>query len=381
MNKAVNTHVRNSSIELLRIIAILIIIAHHFCAHGLILSPLKQSSGLMEHIFSWQVMTVKLLDCEGVGISLFMLITGYFMVHKKVNIKRILLLLSTMFFYSWLILLFAKIEFPEMVSKDIVKMNLIPIFYGLDWFVSCYILFTLFIPFINSFLTSLSKDRYLSFLLILFTVYAILPVIGMNNFINSNRLMFFFLVYSIGAYLRLHYQDKIKSIYHKKYRSILIFALILIFLGKGSLEVMGDILNRPDFIISKTSLYFGEVVGIPLATIMFLTFTTMKMRYNKYINVLAGTVLGVYLIHDNDFFMRRIIWDHIFPNLNYITSDYYLLFWAAKILGVFIVCSAIDFLRGKYIEPHIERFIDRHFDSWLGYWNRMVLKVRAVIHI
>ena len=62
-------------------------------------------------------------------------------------------------------------------------------------------------------------------------------------------------------------------------------------------------------------------------------------------------------------------------------SDYYLLFWAVKILGVFIVCSAIDFLRGKYIEPHIERFIDRHFDSWLGYWNRIVLKARAVIHI
>ena len=96
----VTTHVRNSSIELLRIIAILTIIAHHFSFHGVFHSPLTQSLGLMEHIFSWQVMAVKLLDFEGVGISLFMLITGYFMVHKKVNVRRILLLLSTQFFNS-----------------------------------------------------------------------------------------------------------------------------------------------------------------------------------------------------------------------------------------------------------------------------------------
>ncbi len=79
---------------------------------------------------------------------------------KKVNVRRILLLLSTLFFYSWVILLFARIEFPEMVTRDTIKISLIPIFYGLNWFVSRYILFTLFIPFINSFLTSLSKYRY-----------------------------------------------------------------------------------------------------------------------------------------------------------------------------------------------------------------------------
>lgn len=309
----VTTHVRNSSIELLRIIAILTIIAHHFSFHGVFHSPLTQSLGLMEHIFSWQVMAVKLLDFEGVGISLFMLITGYFMVHKKVNVRRILLLLSTLFFYSWVILLFARIEFPEMVTRDTIKISLIPIFYGLNWFVSCYILFTLFIPFINSFLTSLSKYRYLSFLLILFTVYAVLPVIGMNNFINGNRMMFFLVVYSIGGYLRLHCQDKIKSIYHTKYRNILIAALILILLGKGALEMLGVILNKPNAIITKPSLYFGEVVGIPLATIMFLTFATMKMRYNKYINMLAETVLGVYLMITN--FSRRRLYGIIYSQI------------------------------------------------------------------
>ena len=87
-------------------------------------------------------------------------------------------------------------------------------------------------------------------------------------------MMFFLVVYSIGGYPRLHCQDKIKSIYHTKYRNILIAALILILLGKGALEMLGVILNKPNAIITKPSLYFGEVVGIPLATIMFLTFAT-----------------------------------------------------------------------------------------------------------
>lgn len=162
-------------------------------------------------------------------------------------------------------------------------------------------------------MTSLSKYRYLSFLLILFTVYAVLPVIGMNNFINGNRMMFFLVVYSIGGYLRLHCQDKIKSIYHTKYRNILIAALILILLGKGALEMLGVILNKPNAIITKPSLYFGEVVGIPLATIMFLTFATMKMRYNKYINMLAETVLGVYLMITN--FSRRRLYGIIYSQI------------------------------------------------------------------
>ena len=113
-------------------------------------------------------------------------------------------------------------------------------------------------------------------------------------------MMFFLVVYSIGGYLRLHCQDKIKSIYHTKYRNILIAALILI-------------LNKPNAIITKPSLYFGEVVGIPLATIMFLTFATMKMRYNKYINMLAETVLGVYLMITN--FSRRRLYGIIYSQI------------------------------------------------------------------
>lgn len=93
----------------------------------------------------------------------------------------------------------------------------------------------------------------------------------------------------------------------------MIAALILILLGKGALEMLGVILNKPNAIITKLSLYFGEVVGIPLATIIFLTFATMKMRYNKYINMLAETVLGVYLMITN--FSRRRLYGIIYSQI------------------------------------------------------------------
>lgn len=38
----------------------------------------------------------------------------------------------------------------------------------------------------------------------------------------------------------------------------MIAALILILLGKGALEMLGVILNKPNAIITKPSLYFGR---------------------------------------------------------------------------------------------------------------------------
>lgn len=112
---------------------------------------------------------------------------------------------------------------------------------------------------------------------------------------------------------------------------------------------------------------------------MFLSCATMKPFFNRYVNIVAGTVLGVYLIHEN-IFLRRIIWDYILPNVDYIMSNWYVLFYIVKIVSIFIVGSVIDLLRKRYIEPLMVSIIDKKFGVVSEYIKIKVNKFNIFIN-
>lgn len=294
------------------------------------------------------------------GNAIFILITGYFMINKIVRIKKIILLVFNMLFYSWLILICVYIVMPELLTSAKIIKLILPILFGENWFVTCYIQFFCFVPYLNKFLIVLDKRQYLAFLLIVFLFFSLLPAIKITTYFNGANMAFFALIYSIGGYLRLHFKDNIDSKYHNKYCKICALVLLVLVTSIIFFEIIGIYLNKDFFI--KHAYHFVNALSVPLAVAIFLAFSTIKPFFNKYVNIVAGTMLGVYLIHDN-LLMRYVIWDYIFPNLDYIKSNWYVLFYVIKVLAVFIVCSSIDLLRKRYIEPPMARFIDRHFDA------------------
>ena len=90
---------RQSNIELLRILAMVMIVAHHFAVH----SGLPIWSGHGANVF-W----AQFLCMQGkVGVDLFVLITGFFLVEKPGRVTSVLhLLLQTVFYGAVLYLLF-----------------------------------------------------------------------------------------------------------------------------------------------------------------------------------------------------------------------------------------------------------------------------------
>lgn len=367
---------RNSSIECLRIIAMLSIIICHFGVHGVF--HITVDSVVPVEIFAnnityQQLITYPVSLGGTFGNSIFLLITGYFMINKAVNYKKIILLLFNMFFYSWLILLLVYIEYPNIVTPNKIIKHMLPVLFGENWFVSCYIYFSIFIPFLNKFLLGLEKKRYVMFMAVSFFLIILSHALNINTFSNA-EIIFFGFTYALGAFLKLHCKCYFKEKNHKKYLSYFWYVLIMIFALEIIVESIGILIDN-EIIIKKATVIISRVFGIPLAFIMFLTFATIKPFYNQYINVIAGTVLGIYLIHDNSL-ARYVIWDYILPNLDYIKSNWYVLFYVIKVLAVFIVCSSIDLLRKRYIEPPMARFIDRHFDAVSEY---MKTKVNNVI--
>ena len=174
----------------------------------------------------------------------------------------------------------------------------------------------------------------------------------------------------------MYFMEKITLTYHKQYIRNTVLILTMILSSILMLEIIAIFVHK-DILITK-STYFSHLFDIPLATMIFLSFATMKPFFNKYVNIVAGTVLGVYLLHEN-MFLRSIIWDYIFPNVDYITSNWYILFYAIKVVAIFVICSGIDLLRKHYIEPPMARFIDRHFDAVNLYMKNKVNNVMAMM--
>lgn len=365
--------VRNSSIELLRIIAMIIIIMHHFGIHGVFHMLDKSYNILIVDNLSWQIIFTQIVSWGGrIGNTIFILITGYFLINKRINKKKILLLLISMFLYSWIIeiIYFYGLNMPY--SIKMIVSETIPIYFGNNWFVSCYIIFSFFIPFINKFLNSIDKHQYMTFIILTFILYNVLPTFKFNTFMNSS-LIFFGFIYSIGGYLKLHFYEQIKETYSEKYLKLFFVQVFIVIISIIFFDMMAMLFSKN--VLIKLSTPFVNILSVPMAITLFLYFLTRKPIYNKFINVIAGTVLGIYLIHENNL-MRTLIWDYIFPNMEYIHSDFYILFFIIKVCLIFIICSFIEFLRKKYIEPIFIKLLDRY---WNYYSNRLNIMLEYII--
>lgn len=313
---------RTSSIELLRIVAMLIIVIHHFCVHGVFHVLDSSKNVLLAEFLNWQMVFTQLVGWGGgVGNTLFMIITGYFMINRSVNGKKIVLLLFTCCIYSWIIeiVAFGILFIPHTIG-DIVSLA-VPIYFGHNWFVSCYIIFSLFIPFVNKFLNGISQREYLIFLLILYVLQAVIPTFRGITFMNGSAFIFFGFGYALGGYLKKYFQ--IKGEHHKKYGNIFLLLFLIVEMMILLLDFLGVYLHADKLIQMSGYMCDAKIFYAPLAVALFLYFSTMTISYNSKINTVASSMLGVYLIHDNDV-MRKILWDYWFPNLSFINDDLYI---------------------------------------------------------
>lgn len=86
---------RLSNFELLRLVSMFLIVLHHYGVHGLV-----DETGT-----SLQSVGVGMLTSFGKsGVFLFVLIGSFFLVDKSFDCSRIINIISSTFFYSFLIL-------------------------------------------------------------------------------------------------------------------------------------------------------------------------------------------------------------------------------------------------------------------------------------
>lgn len=338
---------RCSNLELLRIICILIIILSHYSVHGdfninAASIPMNkffiQSSGLGE-----------------IGVDCFIFISGYFLVNSSFHLKKLLKLELEVLFYSiGIAILYYIIGHGKMEMKEMLKAFL-PTISGQYWFMSAYILLYMLSPFINLLIKSLSQKMHLLFIMVLFAIYILIPTFTMCTIAGNSNIMLFITFYLLASYIRLY--PNATNYFNCMKLNILVAVISYIII------ILPIIVYHNLGVISYN--YFMGAHSLPLVVCslsLFLVFKNMKVTYNKTINWLANSVLGVYLIHDHPF-VRNYIWKYVFRNAMFLNSKFLVFHAIGTILIVFFVCMTIDKIRISLLEKPLWKVLDQRIDK------------------
>ena len=333
--------VRMSNFELLRIAAMFMIIAHHFAVHGGFEFP---ADTLTVNRFWIQIMRFG----GKVGVDIFVLISGYFLIKSNSErlIQKTLKLSLQIWFYSAVIfILFTTLKLEPLSLKGLAK-TVFPISYSRWWFASTYLVLFIISPYLNKLLLSLTRAEYIRFLALNIVIWCILSTI-LHTAWEADDLVWFIILYAAAAYIRLPVE--IDRIDPKK----LIILAVVMFILTMSLTLIYEFAGRGE-------PWFYEQNHIPVFVIsvtLFLLFSKLKMKHNRFVNLISQTTFGIYLIHD-DRSVRSFLWKTLFKNASYAESGLLIPYSIICVIVVFAACSCIELVRIYALEKRYSGLLD-----------------------
>lgn len=336
---------RNSNLELYRVIVMIMIVAHHYFVN----------SGLMELVLnssnSYKSVYLLLFGMWGkTGINCFVLITGYFMCTSNITLKKFLKLLFEIYLYKIIIFICFYIAGYEMLSLKSGLRLILPVTDVADNFTGCFILFWIAIPFLNVLLKNLTKRQHALLLLLSLSIYVILPLLPFNRVV-MNYVTWFIVLYFISSYVRL-YQFQLFA--NRTWGWLTVLLILLSMLSVVACLKLG---RNPYWFVSDSNAILAVLVGIS----SFMFFKDASIPYNKFINTLGASTFGVLLIHANSDAMRTWLWYDMLNNVGWFGNSIIAVI-AHSIMSVVLIytlCTVIDWLRIKLLErPFFSRFGD-----------------------
>lgn len=321
---------RNAAFEIVRIIAMLLIIASHFYGHGgwrYITDPAGK--------FFMSITRAMFLP----SVNVFVMISAYFICLKddfKIPFKRLGKLWLQVFFYGMtLYIIFVASGVYKFDALQFVG-YLFPILSGKYWFISAYFLMMIASPFLNVIIKKMNKAQYL-FVCIFIIIIAVLHDVGV--FENTMPLkrgytgFWFCLLYLLAGYIRKY---DIKLTKEAWVAAGVGFAAMLMF----SAVIEGYFpFNISLGYVSLGTLYMSVIIILAAKSI-----SITNAGATKIICFISKLTFGVYLIHDNNE-LRGFMYENIFHSSKFITSDWAYLIYAGFVLLTFTVCAAIEWIR------------------------------------
>ena len=365
---------RESNIELFRIIAMLLIVAHHFVVN----SGLMAEDGLIyNNPLSWRSLFLLVFGAWGkIGINCFVMITGYFMCTSKISIKKFMKLFLEIMFYKIVIYSIFWITGYEVFSLGGFLKVIIPIRTVYNDFPNAFLLYYLLIPFLSILVRHLNEKQHIYLLLWCGFTYVFLGTVPGFS-VKMNYVSWFSVLFVIASYIRLYP----KKIYQNR-RIWTWLTMIFVLLCVVSVIACAWLSAKTGRMIvfrfvSDSNTFLAVATGVCL----FMLFKNLNIRYSKFINTAAASAFGVVLIHANSDVMRRWLWVDTIDAAGHYNAPLMPLYAVSCVAAIYIVCALIDQLRIRLIEKPFFQLWDRHWAGFLAKYKKIEMNILSKMNV
>lgn len=338
----------------------LLIIAHHYVVN----------SGITD-LYDFESITGNMIFLQIYGmfgkavINCFTMITGYFMIKTGITLTKFLkMYLEVKFYYIGFYLIFLFTGYEAFSIKSLIKTFFCVIYEAGNLYTGTYIVFFLFIPFLNVLARNMSKKQYEALLFFGVCYFVIFSTFFMHE--TFDFIGWMIVVYLMGAYIRLYPKKVFDS------KSIAGIGLTI------SIALMAASIIFVDFIgvrFGFRGYYYllsdsHKLLALICSVFAFLLFKNLKIKQSRGINKVAASTFGILLIHTNSDTMRRFLWQDLFNNVLFYNSQWLILQAVGAVAGTYIVCLIMDQLRMRFIERPLFSGIEK--SHWVSRGNKKV---------
>lgn len=344
---------RQLNFEILRIIAMCMIITMHYLTKGLNVPKLSEDLSLFNMLW-W------LIYAFSVGaVNIYVLISGYFLADSRWRIDKVFSLYLTVWLYSVLV----PLTLDALGIVDLGRLSLgdwqqllLPIEYEHYWFATAYVMMYILTPVLAIAVRSLNRELLRGVIAGLVVLFSVLKSI--NPYLipwdkYGNDVLWFIVLFMIAGYIRRFGIQASITVRVLTYilTSILIFVSELI-LGvivnkTGKLEYMLDMLCANNHILVLLASVALFTAFIELKT------DTINEKAGKIILLFSSSTFGIYLLHENLLVRSRwALWLGV-DRLN--NTALKLLYLIISIAALFAVGTLIDRVRAGLFNVFIKK--------------------------
>jgi len=350
-----NSNGGGSSIELLRIIAMFMILIHHFIVHNGY-DVLKLPLG-PERIFFQLAMA----GGGKVGVVIFFSISAWFFLDReqtiKSNLKRVWIMERELLFWSLALMMFYLVFDRADLGTKLMVRSLVPLSTGIWWYATACAIFLMLLPFLSKGLKVLGREYHLALAATVLVIWGLTSFIPGMIGINDGFFGFIYLFILISAY----------KWYMKPFTTRQVWLMIGTGLGFLLLYTCASI--TLSLLGHDTGIYITGSWKLPVIMIgfsMFLLFDRVTF-HNRTINRIAQSAFAVYLITDYAASMK-LLWVRLFNLQNLYQQPLAILQILGILLAIYAVCTLLGFIRQALFAVTI----DRHRGHWFELlWSKV----------
>ena len=301
---------RRPELELLRCIAMMMVITLHFLG----------KSGLLEGGSEGNVMVMAgswIFETAAIGaVNLYMLLSGYFLSRSHFKLSRLLQLLLQVWTYSVGIGLAAValglVPAEEFHTYFLIQL-LFPVLQEHYWFLTAYVFLYLLLPLVGNAVCEMEQKTFRIVLGLFLTAFCLMKTIlpfQLETDAQGYDCLWYLCVFLTAAYIRRFGIPFLE----KKSRAFFLYVVLsgLILCGSFAIRWISTTTGHLEYIRGNT-YHYNHLLPYLASVCLFMVFLKLKIPEGFFsrLVVWAGPyTLGVYLLHEN--LGIRYLWPHWF---------------------------------------------------------------------